>query len=394
MVENEKIFTNYFYYWNYFLRYVFKLSKEVRKKIKHIEKLKSLGFENLRKILFYPLIFFLTYLIYVYPFDVLGYLIHNEKILKSSSLIFTLVCSLTIIYYFKTQNTFFLLKFFIYEGMGIGFISFFIVNIGLLVNNLNYTSSVIIGIECLMVIIILTIISLINGRFLKIKKIKILSSKLKREIKLIFLSDIHLGTNTKKHLERIYSKIKDLDYDFVLIGGDLIDSSGFKLNELKILKNINKPIFFISGNHEYYIKDFREKLKELKKYNLIFLDNKSYKVENINIIGVSDNQKLNNQTKIANKLINSSLFNLIVVHKPTLWNSVQRKTDLMLSGHTHNGQIFPFNFLVRLQFKNIYGLFEKLNSRLYVSSGAGCWGPKMRLGSYNEIVHFSISKDS
>ena len=63
----------------------------------------------------------------------------------------------------------------------------------------------------------------------------------------------------------------------------------------------------------------------------------------------------------------------------------------MLSGHTHNGQIFPFNFLVKLQFKHIYGLYEKLNSKLYVSSGSGCWGPKMRLGSKNEIVRIQIS---
>ena len=59
----------------------------------------------------------------------------------------------------------------------------------------------------------------------------------------------------------------------------------------------------------------------------------------------------------------------------------------MLSGHTHNGQIFPFNLLVKLQFKYIYGLYKEKTSRLYVSSGIGCWGPKMRIGSNNEIVY-------
>ena len=53
---------------------------------------------------------------------------------------------------------------------------------------------------------------------------------------------------------------------------------------------------------------------------------------------------------------------------------VSEKKGLMLSGHTHNGQIFPFNSFVRLWFKNIYGLYEKLNSKLYISSGSGCWG--------------------
>ena len=58
----------------------------------------------------------------------------------------------------------------------------------------------------------------------------------------------------------------------------------------------------------------------------------------------------------------------------------------MLSGHTHNGQIFPFNFIVKIKFQYIYGLFKKINTDLYVSSGSGCWGPRMRLGSDNEIV--------
>ena len=111
------------------------------------------------------------------------------------------------------------------------------------------------------------------------------------------------------------------------------------------------------------------------------------------MIGISDNLTLENQKKIASRLIQEDLFNLILVHKATLWDHVFEKTDLMLSGHTHNGQIFPFNFFVRLQYKNIYGIYEKLKSKLYVSSGSGCWGPNMRLGTKNEIVDILISKN-
>ena len=64
----------------------------------------------------------------------------------------------------------------------------------------------------------------------------------------------------------------------------------------------------------------------------------------------------------------------------------------MLSGHTHNGQIFPFNFIVKLKFKFIYGLYSMNNSNLYVSSGVACWGPKIRLGSKNEIIHLKLGK--
>ena len=64
----------------------------------------------------------------------------------------------------------------------------------------------------------------------------------------------------------------------------------------------------------------------------------------------------------------------------------------MLSGHTHNGQIFPFNFIVKLKFKYIYGLYKNNFSKLYVSSGSGCWGPRLRLGSSNEIVNIRLKK--
>ena len=81
----------------------------------------------------------------------------------------------------------------------------------------------------------------------------------------------------------------------------------------------------------------------------------------------------------------------MLIHKPTVWSDIFQNTDLMLSGHTHNGQIFPFNYFVRIQFKFKYGLFNNNNSFLYVTSGSGPWGPKMRLGSYNEVILFNLS---
>ena len=83
--------------------------------------------------------------------------------------------------------------------------------------------------------------------------------------------------------------------------------------------------------------------------------------------------------------------NLILIHKPSIWDQVYNECDLMLSGHTHNGQIFPFNFFVRMQFKFKYGLYTFNNSKLYVSSGSGTWGPKMRLGTVNELIFFHLS---
>jgi hypothetical protein len=277
--------------------------------------------------------------------------------------------------------------------MGIGFISFWVVNVGLLIENLNIIPPLDLGIICLFVIVVTTVSSLKNGRSINFKSIVISSPKATEKIRLLFISDTHLGSNSKKHLERIFLKIKDFNFDLLLIGGDFIDSSSFDLKDLEILRNLKKPILFISGNHEYYIKDIEKKFKRLNDYDVTFLDNDSYKFKNFNFIGISDNQSLEDQKTIASNLIQEDFFNLILVHKPSLWDLVCQESDLTLSGHTHNGQIFPFNFFVRLQFRYIYGLYEKLNSKLYVSSGSGCWGPKMRLGTRNEIVDILISND-
>ena len=93
---------------------------------------------------------------------------------------------------------------------------------------------------------------------------------------------------------------------------------------------------------------------------------------------------------LTTKLLKRNFFNLVLVHKPCLWDFLPSSIDLMLSGHTHNGQIFPFNFIVKLKYKYVFGLYKKSNSKLYVSSGSGCWGPTMRLGSRNEIVYIKL----
>lgn len=346
----------------------------------------------MRKYLLHILALIITYLLFIYPIDVIIYLLYDNKLIKFPSILFTIVFYIVIIFNLKTFNNLPLIRSLLYTFVGIGFISFWILNLGLIINSLFIVSSIKIVIGCIVFIIILTVFSLINGRKIVSKKIDISSMKLKKNINLIFLSDIHLGSNSINHLKKIYLEIKNLNYDFILIGGDLIDSSLFNMENLKVFKKFKKPIFFITGNHEYYLRDYREKLNKLKEFNLISLENKSYKFKEINIVGISDNQKITDQIKNTNKLLKENIFNLLVVHKPTIWSSVCEKTDLMLSGHTHNGQIFPFNLFVKLQFKNIYGLYEKQFSKLYVSSGSGCWGPRMRLGTKNEIIQIYLKK--
>ena len=281
----------------------------------------------------------------------------------------------------------------LYYGIGIGFISFFMSSLAILMKNIAFLSTNIISSVFLFLNISLIMYSIFKGNVIKKKKIKITSNKIKNDLKFIFLSDFHLGSNSQEYLDKVISILNKIQYDFLLIGGDLIDSSSFKLRYLRKLKLLNKKIFFVTGNHEYYLNNIHEMLQVLQRNGVLYLNNSSLIYQNLNIIGLNDNQTVASQKKLALKLKKDHLFNLVLVHKPSVWSYISNKVDLVLSGHTHNGQIFPFNLLVKLKFKFCYGIYKKYKSTLYVSSGLGCWGPKMRLGSSNEILEINLAPE-
>ena len=344
----------------------------------------------LRKFSFYIFIYLSSYCFFIFPYEVL-YFLYFGKVLGFYSLLINFCITTIIIFYFRSSIKFSFLRYLINYGIGIGFIGFFILIVGLLINKIFAGNSQTIALICLNIHIFLIFLSIINGNTIYLKTLNIRTDKkIKNDINLIFLSDLHLGSNSKNHLKKIIKKIKQLKYDLLLIGGDMIDSSTFNFDNLKLFFGISKPIIFVSGNHEYYLRNFREKLSSLKEYNINFLDNMSFNYKELNIIGISDDVPLNTKKNLTTQLLKRNFFNLILVHKPCLWDFLPSKIDLMLSGHTHNGQIFPFNFIVKLKYKYTFGLYKKLSSKLYVSSGAGCWGPKMRLGSRNEIVYIKL----
>ena len=267
-----------------------------------------------------------------------------------------------------------------------------IINISILINYFQFFDKLYIGISAFLAIILISFFGFLFGNLLFIKNISISTNKISNNCSFIFITDIHLGTNSIKHLKNIFNKIKNINYDFILIGGDLIDSSSFDIEELSIFKNIKKPIFFVTGNHEYYIKNFKSKLDFLDNVGITLLNNEKYQIDKLNIIGIDDNQNKLDKEKHTLSLINKDSYNLLLVHKPSIWANVRNQVDLMLSGHTHNGQIFPFNFFVKMQFKFKYGMYKYNNSKLFVSSGSACWGPRIRIGSCNEIVHFNLTK--
>ena len=341
-----------------------------------------------------PLIILLlfSFLIFIFPFEtILSWLGRDTS--YQETILSTVFVYLVCLYYFRSKSSNKLIKLFVYEGMGIGTISLFIVIFILaisLVITISDTQKIFIYFLTFFPSIIY---GFINAKNVSVRELKFSHSKIKKNLSFVFLSDIHIGSNNPKILKKIIYLINQQNPKFVLIGGDLIDSSSFKIQDLDEIKKINAPIYFVTGNHEYYIEDSQKHLNDFKNQNIKVLENQSVLEEQINIIGLSDNQKKHSKINKFEELYESDYFNLLLVHQPSIWNSLKEKANLTLSGHTHNGQIFPFNLIVKIQFPQIYGVYSHLENYLYVSSGAATWGPKIRIGSKNEILNIELSNN-
>ena len=245
-----------------------------------------------KKLIFYFSTFFITYLLYVYPIYMLSHLLFDTVFFNISSIFFLIGIYAVIIYYYKSSSTFFLFKWIANDLLGIGFITFFLLNTILIIGFFLSLNNAMLGLLSISIVILVLIFSFYNSSLIKIKTIKLHSKKIQNQKKIIFISDVHLGTNSIKHLLKIVSKINQLDFDMLLIGGDMIDSNSFKMDNLKYFNRILKPIYYVSGNHEYYLLNFEDKFLQLSKFNIKFLNNQALTIDDINLIGVSDNISL------------------------------------------------------------------------------------------------------
>lgn len=234
----------------------------------------------------------------------------------------------------------------------------------------------------------------------KINEVDIKIKNLKEDLSVVLVSDVHLGKNLgESFLEELIKKINSLDADLIVIAGDLIDANiGLipYINSLEKLKS-KYGIFYVYGNHEYYngFEEISAKLKTLKNFRI--LENESVEFENFSISGVCDlSAKRFDYEEASLQNIKPRLktqkTNILITHQPKFakLHSVD-DFDLVLAGHTHAGQIFPFSILVYLEQGFVYGLYKlSEKTKLYVSSGAGFWGPAVRFLAPSEIAFLKL----
>ena len=340
----------------------------------------------IRTVILSSIMFVLAYLLYVLPFYLLTSLFSGSPAFHPSALLPSAAAFGLLRLYLATSITNKALKAFVYYGMGIGFLALMILPVMMLVKELIGLDGMLAGWTATALLGGLTAHCVLTANSLSVKTLTLTSGKITGPARFAFISDVHVGSNPPRHLKQICDRLDQLEFDALLIGGDLFDSSDFRLEDIAALGGLDADIYFVTGNHEGYVKGFEALLARFPELNIRVLENASHDLQGINLIGVSDEQPAAARADAVDSLYRADSFNIALVHQPSIWDRTKNRVDLMLCGHTHKGQIFPFNFLVRLQFRYVHGLFTKGESNLYVSSGAGCWGPRMRLGSQNEIV--------
>ena len=195
-------------------------------------------YENIKTFTFLFIGFFVTYIIYIFPYVILSHFLIQTNLFDLSTLLLNIPLYLIVILFFKLKPSFKGFKFVIIQGMGVGLITLSISLLALILKLISNLEAIILGLTSFIIILYLIIFSFLKARSVKIKKLKIFSDKIQNEIKVIFISDVHLGFKFRKYLQKIINKIEVIDFDLLLIGGDLVDSSNFNFEELKILKKL------------------------------------------------------------------------------------------------------------------------------------------------------------
>lgn len=259
-----------------------------------------------------------------------------------------------------------------------------------------------IGILCVLSAFGFSVYGIYNAFNPRLKEISIKIKNLPEEWKdktIVQISDIHLGhVYRAKFLQNIADKISALNPDLVVITGDLFDGMDGSLKSfIPPLKNITakKGVFYVTGNHETYL-GVEKALAIFKETSIEVLNDEMREIEGLQIFGISYPER--EETKDLTKIVNAEKNYLpdkpgiLLYHSPTnIMETRELGFDLQLAGHTHMGQLFPFNYITKAIYKGYdYGLHQLDDFLIYTTNGVGTWGPPVRTGNKPEIVIFTL----
>ncbi len=220
-----------------------------------------------------------------------------------------------------------------------------------------------------------------------------------QSLKIAVVSDVHAGYLINNPILEVYvDKIMEQKPDIILLVGDIID---YDLDPLvsqrmdTIFRKLNAPygVYLSTGNHEYRL-NAEEKIAWLsEKAGLQVLRDEAVKIaDSFYLVGREDDHAP--KRKSLNQIMQNidKAYPVIVMnHEPyNLQEEADEAVDIAVYGHTHNGQLFPYNILINMIYEVGYGYKNKENTHVYVSSGLGLAGPQYRIGTVSEIVILNV----
>jgi uncharacterized protein len=212
--------------------------------------------------------------------------------------------------------------------------------------------------------------------------------------RLAVVSDIHLGPLTgANHAARIVDLINSVNADIVCVVGDLVDGSVAELGRFAApLADIQsrRGAYFVTGNHEYY-SGYQEWVAEVARLGVKPLRNERLELDGLDLAGVNDigGADFGDGPDLRRALGDRDTSRPVVLmaHQPVVArDAAPFGVDLQVSGHTHGGQMAPFNLLVKLQQPVVSGFGTVDGVPVYVTNGAGFWGPPVRVGAPPQVT--------
>ena len=238
---------------------------------------------------------------------------------------------------------------------------------------------------------------LFNAHWTRITRIQVELENLPatwRGRKAALVSDVHLGhVRNGNFLRRLIAKILNEQPDAIFIAGDLYDGTAIDAHRAaQPLSQLSAPhgVYFVAGNHEQFADDSKY-LNAIKAAGVRVLDNERVDVDGLQILGVPYRNATTNGdlSNVLHRLdLDRQRASILLVHAPDHPEAAEAAgVSLQLSGHTHLGQFIPWSWMARRMYRQfVYGLSRIGKMQVFTSSGAGTWGPPIRIGSNPEIV--------
>lgn len=247
---------------------------------------------------------------------------------------------------------------------------------------------------------------LVEGRMEPaIERVRIPLRGLQEQMTAVQISDLHIGGLIEEQVVgKIVAQANALKPDFIVLTGDIVDTQVHKVPKaIDALLGLEAPLgrYFVVGNHEYF-HGIASLLDVLKSRGIIVLENDCVLLQKgearLNLAGVYDlfGRRIGALEPDLEQALEKRIPSyplILLAHQPKFATEVEdwHNVDLILSGHTHGGQIFPFSLLVRLDQPYLEGLYQhSQRTQIYVNRGTGFWGPPMRILSRAEITYFEF----